>query len=386
MGAALIGAAGAVIAATIGAFAVLRGRRPRRAKLEPVDATPLEVARQQERDAIREHTRLHDEDAKWLMTELQRARDQAAREQAASEPSRPAPRPPARGAVSPPGEGPQVEMIDVSVPDRPARWMDPPVVDLKLRNRGGESAVLKRMVVEVLWARRITAFGELLPYSDISGGVWLPPSATYDVELPEPEDADGARITVALSQVIDAGEADRFHVRLNTDIPPGDAFPHEAPGAISLYLLRLHVLYNADDRKVRFRPLAVACPGNLLPVPTKKEIRKRITEFRGKVDEIRRGIDREMTARGMKPPDWSAKPPRARGDLPADLAALNRGHRVNAYFWDPQGAVKLFLDDAERICREITQLPPDLPDGLDQAVAAARATLSELPALRRETP
>ncbi len=88
----------------------------------------------------------------------------------------------------------------------------------------------------------------------------------------------------------------------------------------------------------------------------------------------------------MEPPDWSANPPRTPEDLPADLAALNRGHRVNAYFWDPQGAIKLFLNDAERICREISQLPPNLPDGLDQAVAAAQTTLSELPALRKETP
>ena len=180
----LIGALGAVIAAAIGAWAVLRARRPRRADVEAVDAIPLEIARQHERDAMQEFVRGHDEDARRLMTELQRARDQAARERATSQPPQPAPRAPARRAVSPSGEGPRVEPIDVSVPDRPARWMDPPVVDLKLRNRGGESAVLKRMVVEVLWARRITAFSDLLPYADISGGVWLPPSATYDVELP----------------------------------------------------------------------------------------------------------------------------------------------------------------------------------------------------------
>jgi hypothetical protein len=380
----LIGVSGAVIAAAIGAWAVLRARRPRRADVEAVDATPLEIARQHERDAMQEFVRGHDEDARRLMTELQRARDQAARERAASQPPQPAPRAPARRAVSPSGEGPRVELIDVSVPDRPARWMDPPVVDLKLRNRGGESAVLKRMVVEVLWACRITAFGDLLPYADISGGVWLPPSATYDVELPEPEDADGTRITVGLSQVIGAGEADRFHVRLNTEIPPGDDYPHEAPGAISLYMLRLHVLYNADDRQVKFRPLAVACPGNLLPVPTKKAIRKRITEFRAKVDELRRRIDQEMATRGMEPSDWIANPPRTPGDLPADLDALSRGYRVNANFWDPKGAIRLFLDDAERICREISQLPLDLPDGLDRAVSVARTTLGELPALRRE--
>ena len=384
---ALIGVGGAVLAALIGAWAVLRARRPRRADVEAVDATPLAAARQRERDAMREFTRAHDEDARQLMAELQRARDQAAREQAAPERAarEQAPRAPARRTASSSGDGPQVELIDASVPDNPSRWMDPPVVDLKLRNRGGESAVLKRMIVEVLWARRIPAFGDLLPYTDTSGGVWLPPSATYDVELPEPEDADGARSTVGLSQVIDAGEADRFQVRLNTEIPPGDDHPYEAPGAVSLYLLRLQVLYNADDRRVAFRPLAVACPGNILPVPTKKAIAQRITAFRAKVDERRRSIDQEMAARGMQPPDWTANPPRTPGDLPADLAALGRGPRVNANFWDPQGAIALYLDDAERICREIGQLPPDLPDGLDRMAAKARATLGELPALRRET-
>lgn len=368
---ALIGVAGAVIAA----WAALRARRPRRADVEAVDArSPLEVARR------------HDEDARWLAAELQRARDQAAREEAARDraASRAAPRAPAARAVSSPGEGPRVEPVDISVPDRQARWMDPPVVDLKLRNRGGESAVLKRLVVEVLWARRIMALGDLLPYTDTSGGVWLPPSATYDVELPVPEDADGARIAAGISQVIGAGEADRFQVRLNTEIPPGSGYPYETPGATSLYLLRLHVVYNADDQQVPFRPLAVACPGNFLQVPTRTAISTRIAEFRAKVDELRQAIDQEMTARRKKPPDWIAKPPRTPRDLPADLAALSR-YRVNGNFWDPKGAIEQFLDDAERVCREITQLPPDLPDGLDQAVPIARTTLRELPALRRET-
>lgn len=337
--------------------------------------SPLEVARR------------HDEDARALAAEFLRAREQAAREKAANARSRsqPAPRASTPQAVSSSSEGTRVEPVDVSVPDAPGRWMDPPVVDLKLQNRGGESAVLKRMVVEVLWARRIKAFGDLLPYVDLSGGVWLPPSATYDVELPVPEDADGARITVGISQVIGAGEADRFQVRLNTEIPPGDGYLHEAPGATSLYLLRLHVVYNADDRQVSFRPLAVACPGNLLQVPTTTEIRARIAGFRAKVDELRRAIDQEMATRRMKPPNWTAKPPRKPQDLPADLTALSRGYRVNGNFWDPEGAIERYLDDAEHICREICRLPPDLPDGLDQAVPLAQTTLGELPTLRQET-
>lgn len=373
---ALIGVAGAVVAALIGAWAALRARRPPRADVEAVDAmSSLEI------------TRRHDEDARALVAELQRARDQAAREEAAraQAASRPAPHAPAPGTGAAPGEGARVEPIDISVPDHQARWMDPPVADLKLRNRGGESAVLKKLVVQVLWARQITAFGDLLPYVDTSGGVWLPPSATYDAELPVPEDADGTQITVSISQVIGAGEADRFQVRLNTEIPPGAGYLYETPGATSLYLLRLQVVYNADDRRVPFRPIAVACPGNVLQVPTKKAIRKRIAEFRAKVDKIRRAIDQEMAAAGNEPPDWADKPPRARQDLPADLAALDRGLPVNGNFWEPGAAIERFLDDAERICQEICQLPADLPDGLDQAVPMARATLGELPALRRET-
>jgi hypothetical protein len=369
---AFVGVAGAVVAAVIGAWATLRGRRPRRADVEPVDAmSPLEFARR------------HDEDAKALADEFLRAREQAAREEAARGGSRPAPRASAPRAATSSNEGPRVEPVDVSVPDHPARWMDPPVIDLKLRNRGGESAVLKRMVVEVQWAGQILAFGDLLPYVDISGGVWLPPSATYDVELPVPENAVGARITAGISQVIGAGEADRFQVRLNTEIPPGEGYLHETPSAISLYLLRLHVVYNADDSQVSFRPLAVACPGNLLPVPTKTAIKARIVEFRVKVDELRRAIDQEMAIRGMKPLNWTAKRLRKPRGLPTDLAVLNR-YRINDNFWDPKGAIERFLDNAEYICREICQLPPDLPDGLDQAVATAKSTLGELPTLRRE--
>ncbi|RKF22851.1 hypothetical protein [Micromonospora globbae] len=378
MMASLIAVGGAIIAAVIGAWAVLYARRPRRADVEAVDAMSVDVGRRHDLDVVRRH----DEDARALAAELLAAREQAAREQAAAHPAPHAQ--PAR-ATSSSGEGPRVEPVDISVPERQSRWMDPPVVDLKLLNRGGESAVLTKMVVEVLWARRITAFGDLLPYVDTSGGVWLPPSATYDVELPVPEKAHGARVTVGISQVIGPGEADRFQVRVNTEIPPGSGYLHETPGATSLYLLRLHVVYNADSRQVPFRPLAVACPGNLLQVPTKAAIEKRIAEFRAKVAELRRAIDQEISARGMQPPDWIAKPPRSPRDLPADLATLRRGRGVNSNFWDPQGAIKRFLDDAEQICREISQLPPDLPDGLDRAVAMARTTLGQLPALRRAT-
>jgi hypothetical protein len=369
-----IGVAGAILAAAIGAWAVLRAR-PRRADVEPVDAlSPLEIARQ------------HDEDARALAAELMHAREVAAQEKPAR--NRAAPRPAPRTSAAPAGSsssaGPRVEPVDVSVSDRPVRWMDPPVVDLKLRNRGGETAVLKRMVVEVLWARQITAFGDLLPYLDTSDGVWLPPLATYDVELPMPAEAAGARITAGISQMIAAGEADRFQVLLNTEIPPGTAYLHETPGATSLYLLRLHVLYNADDQQVSFRPLAVACPGNLLQVPTSAAIRQRIAEFRTKLDELRQAIDEQLRAKRRKPPDWTAKPPRSPRDLPANVTALLRRYQVNDNFWDPHGAIERFLEDAESICREICELPPDLPDGLDQAVAVARSTLEELPTLRRE--
>lgn len=64
--------AGGILAAVIGAWAVVRAGRPRRTDVEPVDAlSPLEIARR------------HDEDARALAAKLMPARELAGHEKRA---------------------------------------------------------------------------------------------------------------------------------------------------------------------------------------------------------------------------------------------------------------------------------------------------------------
>jgi hypothetical protein len=115
--------------------------------------------------------------------------------------------------------------------------------------------------------------------------------------------------------VIAPGEADRFQVRLRhpdlahhiasvdfkhffTPPPLEEGEPFKVPGGISVYLLRLNILCNADDRHTTFRPLGVACPSSILYVPTPAGMTAALRRLREEVEELRQEIDREMTTRG----------------------------------------------------------------------------------------
>ncbi|MEU4679175.1 hypothetical protein [Micromonospora sp. NPDC023737] len=66
MMASLIAVGGAIIAAVIGAWAVLYARRPRRADVEAVDAMSVDAGRRHDLDVVRRH----DEDARALAAEF----------------------------------------------------------------------------------------------------------------------------------------------------------------------------------------------------------------------------------------------------------------------------------------------------------------------------
>ncbi|MFF3348863.1 hypothetical protein [Streptomyces sp. NPDC002779] len=59
-------------------------------------------------------------------------------------------------------------------------------------------------------------------------GALLPVSATYDAALPPPEDAEGFRAVIDLSQAVGQAEADRFEVRLGLE-PTFAAAPARLP-------------------------------------------------------------------------------------------------------------------------------------------------------------
>jgi len=117
-----------------------------------------------------------------------------------------------------------VELVDVSLPP-PGRSAtgqvdQTPVLDVKVRNTGGQPAVLKRLVVHVRRAVRCGSMFtsmRLMPFNAVLAGANLPMSETYNLTLAIPEEAAGASVAIDLSQVVEPGKADRFQVRLGLD-------------------------------------------------------------------------------------------------------------------------------------------------------------------------
>lgn len=146
----------------------------------------------------------------------------------------------------------ELELVDVCLAGRSGEV----ALDLKLRNIGNRSAVLKRLHIHVQQAVR------LMP-REVEAAA-LASSETYDVDLPAPENASGALVAKDLSQVIAPGEADRFLMQLRTD--------NGQLGSRFVYRVRLELIYNADDRRVISRSLAFGCPEARIDVHTPEHL------------------------------------------------------------------------------------------------------------------
>jgi len=168
---AILGVAGGILAAVIGAWAALRARHPREAALELVDVS---VVSNRRTEALY---------SDWPEFE---------------------------------------EHICVVV------------LDAKLRNVGGQIAVLKRLHVHVEQADRLgPERGRLASALESSG--------TYCIDLPEPYEVSRLGIRSRsrdLSQAIPPGEADRFQIELIMRIPSGVRY---------FYRIRLTLDCNTDD-------------------------------------------------------------------------------------------------------------------------------------------
>lgn len=287
-----------------------------------------------------------------------------------------------------------VELVDVSLtPPDPAkaRRDDIPDLDIKLRNTGGQPAVVKRVVVRT---HRAASFGSIpmpLPY-DLGFprfvGARLDVSETYDVTLPAPEKAAETRIVINVSQVVDPGEADRFMIRLGRDSIEDTV----------AYLLHLELLHDANGRTVTSPLLAVAFPQRV-SVDSAEQIRRYIHDFQDEVKKVRQAIDLEMTARGYSAPDWITAAPKRRGDLPRNLLTVDgngdpmsnpvsdHAYVVNENFWEPRRAIERYLQSVEQRYTELVDvIDPTVvaPEVLRAVLPHAQDTLAQVPALRAE--
>ncbi|MHA6621012.1 hypothetical protein [Pseudonocardia sp. DLS-67] len=276
-----------------------------------------------------------------------------------------------------------INLADINIPSLAAT--EHPLMEIMLHNSGGQPVVLNRTVIDIIWAKRFKVLQSPRVRKDTAGPLWMPPSATYEIHFPDPEEAVGERITIGTTHVLDPQDSDRIQLRIDTNFPEGDIDADSEPAATFVYVLRLTFLYDVGNRQLHSRTVGVACPGNILFVPTIDGLRRKIRRFQAEVESLREDIGREIEARGQPLPDWSARPPLCRIDLPSPLPELDRHPAVREAFWNPQRAIGSYLDDAERACGEITDsLSPDMPNGLAEAISKARATAADIPQLRAE--
>ncbi|MET9513452.1 hypothetical protein ABZX62_34260 [Streptomyces flavidovirens] len=166
----------------------------------------------------------------------------------------------------------ELELVDVSVVDQSGGV----ALDLKLRNIGSRSAVLKRLHIHVQQAVRLAS--RPVPVSGLRS------SETYDVDLPAPESASGALVAKDLSQMIAPGEADRFLVQLHADGREGSRF---------VYRVRLELIYNADDRQVISRSLAFSCPDARICMDTPADLHVHMHDSPSRAHSVFDALERD---------------------------------------------------------------------------------------------
>jgi hypothetical protein len=283
-----------------------------------------------------------------------------------------------------------VELADVSLAPL-AEGDASPVLDIKVRNTGGQPAVIKRVVVRVNRAVRCgTMFGSmrLTPYRAVWLGATLEVSARYDISIPPPEKSAGFAEPVAISQAVAPGEPDRFELRLGMK-PAFDAY---------IYDVTLELVYDGDDRAALSKSIAVLFPHREFAVYTKELIRQQIEHFLSRIPEIHAAIDAELVTHGRSAIDWESAPPKCRADLPDGMLSVDGtgdyrdsgGHgiyEVTGEFWNPRAAIAAHLVAYEKMYTElsaITRSAAVADPVLTRAMGQVTAILGDLPTLFEE--
>jgi hypothetical protein len=163
-------------------------------------------------------------------------------------------------------QGSELEVIDLAVSDGQALAASSAkaqetayrteTVDVTVRNAGDLVSIVTGIGFGILSA----GFLEICE----GGGAGLPPSETYDVQLPttahlegdrvvaSPEEVEGRLLEYKISQEIPPGEADRFTVRL--EVPP------ERQLGVDLYQLEVLLYHDADPEPASAGTVLVSVP------------------------------------------------------------------------------------------------------------------------------
>jgi hypothetical protein len=135
-----------------------------------------------------------------------------------------------------------------------------PKIEVKVRNSGDEVAFLKRAEFVTLGQWGLPQPGRLHPRM-------VPVSWTYDVKVPRQ-----GSTTINISQEVKPNSVDRFEFRLAPDY---DCCPLLG---LCLYLLRIKLIYNEDDKELVTPPILLHIPpevevlGAYLERPTLSEL------------------------------------------------------------------------------------------------------------------
>ena len=144
---------------------------------------------------------------------------------------------------------PRLEVVSVAVTDGTSDpetgTIDPTAIDIRLRNVGGQVAVLHQLDMRVLDVGVLRV---------CEGGAALEPTATYDAVLPETTQP-GDVIEVPISHSLEPNTADRIAVRV---------FPEERPEDwlfdLVLAQLELGLLHDREEQPIDAGRVVIATP------------------------------------------------------------------------------------------------------------------------------
>jgi hypothetical protein len=259
-----------------------------------------------------------------------------------------------------------LELIDATVSYPPGKQA--PVVDVTVVNRGGQTAVIKRVQVTIVrtagwpdWSRpfaiRPRSFYGEGAFSP-RGGVWQPgygggplvTSAQFQPQVPDPFDPVNT-INLPVAHQVPAGEADRFDIVLS--MPPRRV--------CHVDLLKLVLLYDSDSREVKLPPVAVVSTQFPDAIPP-EEVASGLLQFEKEIKTV----------------------DAARASAGADAETL-QGMVLTEDYYAPNAAIEANLYELERHYRDITEILKAAPvrlNVLGAALPVLERTLSALPDLR----
>ena len=122
-------------------------------------------------------------------------------------------------------------------------------IDIRLLNDGTQLAAINN-------ARLVIQQFAVIPQCNSQGG--FASTGSYDANMPI-NPRPGSVVNIGISQLVDAGGADRFDLRLQTPLRAG-----EGVAAIYLYRINIYLQYNSDNRSINAGEVLVTLPVQLV--------------------------------------------------------------------------------------------------------------------------